>query len=138
MKITELQAGDRVYFVIDKRLKPVQRRVGKKVIFQTPIIFGGSSGRSFTQCTATVVGHTTLEGDVPALSIYFISTIDPNNQGAAQIAYYSIQRMWIFEGETNIDTVVPKAISEDRDNWPYTAYQAPPMNIYRKHVRLVW
>ena len=137
MNIRQLQAGDRVYVTINKVFSPVERRIGKQVIFETSRSWGSRPGKSFTQCKGSLLSHTTVNNE-PALELQFISLIDPNNIGVARINYFSIMSLWLYEGETNIDTVVPHHISEQRNQFPYTAYQLPPVNIYRKRINLVW
>jgi len=137
MNIRDLKAGDRVYMTINRIFAPVEKRRGKKIIFETVTPWTTGPKKSFTQCKATVLSHTTLNQE-PALAIQFISIIDPTNIGVAHIAYHAIASLWLYEGETNIDTVVPQKISDARNIWPYTAYQLPPVNIYRKKIKLIW
>jgi hypothetical protein len=137
MNIRDLKAGDRVYMTINKLFAPVEKLRGKNLIYETVAAWTSGPRKSFTQCKGTVMRHVELDG-FPALEVQFISLIDPSNTGMAQISYHTLVSLWLYEGETNIDTVVPKKISDERNEWPYTAYQLPPVNIYRKKIKLVW
>ncbi len=137
MKIKDLKAGDRVYLTINRNFAPVEVRLGSEVVFETGQGWQARVGRSFTQCNGVINKHTTLRNE-PALELQFTSLIDSNNTGVARIAYFTIKGLWLYQGETNIATVVPKEVSDKRNEWPYTAYQLPPVNIYRKKIQLVW
>ena len=137
MNITDLKAGDRIYMTINKTFAPTENLIGKQVIFESTPRWTSGARKSFTQCKGTIIQHTTLKGE-PALELQFVSLVNPSNTGIARIIYYSIASLWLYEGETNINTVVPKEVSEKRNEFPYAAYQLPPVNIYRKKIKLVW
>ena len=137
MKIRDLKSGDRIYLTLNRLFGPVEKRVGSQVIFETVPRWTPGARKSFTQCKGSVTKHTILNND-PALEIQFMSLINPSNTGIARIAYYAIISLWLYEGETNIDTVVSQEISDKRNEFPYAAYQLPPVNIYRKKINLVW
>lgn len=137
MNIKDLKAGDRILVTINKIFSPIETRSGNKTIYKTTQAWTAGPRSSFTQCKGTILGHTTLYGG-PALRVSFVAIPNSNRTGEVIINYFSINSLWLYEGETNIDTVVPKEISDKRNEWPYTAYQAPPSNIYRKKIKLIW
>jgi len=137
MNIGDLKSGDRILLKVNKVFKPVPRRIGEGMVYETSTSRVSSPSVSFSECKAVVIDHTPLNNNA-ALKIHFISITNSSNTGIAHLNYYSILSIWLYEGETNIDTVVPEEISDARNDWPYAAYQLPPMNIYRKKVNLVW
>lgn len=137
MNIGDLKSGDDILLKVNGAFKPVPMRYGKKTVYETPTVQGRPRSPTFSECTATVIGHAPLN-NTPALQIQFVNIVDRSVTGIAHINYFSILSIRLYEGETNIKTVVPKDISDKRDEWPYTAYQLPPSKIYRKKVNLVW
>ena len=137
MTINDVKSGDRVLVTINKIFAPVEKIVGKAPVYQTTQAWSVGKRSTFTQCKGVVLGRGTLyEG--PTLIVQFVAIPNSNRTGVVHINYFAINSLWVYEGETNINTVVPKEISDKRNEWPYTAYQLPPSNIYRKKVRLIW
>ena len=67
--------------------------------------------------------------DSRVLVLQFSSRVNPSFSGIAEIDYFSIQSLYLYEGETNAATVA-KGLENKQ--------LAPAMRIYRKKVILKW
>lgn len=124
MYITELKAGDQILIDLHKSLPAYPTRSGKVTIYRTGSQYKLGKAVSFSEGEGTVILNS---GKV--LVMNFSGRVNPSFHGVAEIDYSAVNNLYIYEGETNADTVA-KGLENKQT--------APAMRIYRKKVVLRW
>ena len=124
MYITDLKAGDEILITLTPQYPAYLTRAGKVVVYKTGKQYKKSQSIPFTEGEASV-----LLNDSRVLVLQFSSRVNPSFSGIAEIDYFSIQSLYLYEGETNAATVA-KGLENKQ--------LAPAMRIYRKKVILKW
>lgn len=124
MYITELKAGDEILIDLHKSLPAYPTKEGNVIIYKTGSRYKKGKPVTFSEGEGTVILNSNK-----VLVFRFAGRINPSFHGVAEVDYSAIQKLYIYEGETNADTV-----AEGLNN----KQTAPAMKIYRKKVVLRW
>ena len=124
MYITDLSAGDEILITLTPQYPAYISTVGTKVLYRTGKSYEKSQSIPFSEGEATVIIN-----DSRVLVIRFSDRVKPDFSGVAEVDYFAIQSIYLYEGETNATTVA-KGLENKQ--------LAPASKIYRKKVILRW
>ncbi len=124
MYVTELKAGDQILITLDRATPAYPTTSGDVVVYKTGKQYKKSQNLHFNQGEGTVILN-----DSRVLVIRFCDIGNVSFNGVAELDYYAIKSIYLYEGETNAATV-----AEGLNN----KQSAPPSKIYRKKVVLKW
>jgi len=122
--ITELNAGDEILITLNGAALAYPTTQGNTVIYRTGRRHKKSQTVPFNEGEGTV-----LLNDSKLLVIRFSARTNPDFHGVAEIDYYAINSIYLYEGETNATTVAAGLNNKQ---------SAPASKIYRKKVILKW
>ena len=131
--ITELKQGDDIIVTLLRSRPATPTGVGNQIIYCTSNNYKRTP-HEFTGGQAIVLANA---GKI--LRIQFTSRPNANVGGVAELDYAAIQSIYIWEGESNADTVVMKRKLDFELEIPVKfPHTMPPMKIYKKKVNLIW
>lgn len=134
MYISELSTGNKIRFKLISGHFAYPELQNNSLVYKTSNISKQESGFYLTEGEGTI-----LSNNNKVISVQFNSFDSRSCHGVAELDYVAFQNIYLYEGETNSETVLPKKIIDfnlEQDlEFPHTA---PAMNIYRKKITLFW
>ena len=134
MYISELSPGDKILFklISGKYAYPELNR--DSILYKT-----SSTNQKLKSFYLTEGEGVILSNKNKKINVSFNSFDSRSCNGIAEIDYGAFQFIYLYEGETNEKTVIPKKKFdfnlEEEIEFTHTS---PAMNIYRKKIDLFW
>ena len=134
MYITELSAGDKILLKLISGKYAYPELINGEITYRTSNINQKMKASYFIEGEGFIISNENKK-----IKMSFNSFDSRSCYGIAEVDYNAFQFIYLNEGETNADTVVPKKkldfdLEEDIE-FPHTA---PAMQIYRKKIILFW
>ena len=133
MNITDLENGSDIVITMLRSRPANEVYVNGNVIHRTQGHYKRTP-RSFTGGEAIVMANANK-----LLTVRFTSNTNSNFEGVAELEYDAIRDIYIWEGETNADTVVMKRKLDFKLEIPVEfPHTMPALKIYKKKVNVFW
>ena len=125
MYLPDVPVGSNVLLTLHSQHPAWPTREGSRVIHTTSkAVHRSRSDAPFTEGTGTVLENSNLR-----LTVQFVDRTNPRFFGVARLDYHAIQLLYVYQGETNEETVYGDLVNISA---------VPKMDIYRKKVILRW